>query len=621
MADRVGLQLGNYRLTGLLGRGSFAEVYLGQHVRVNLQAAIKVLHTHLTDQEAEHFQQEAETIAMLIHPSIVRILDYDVQEGVPFLVMDYAQGSSLRRRHPKGSVVPLPQIVSYVKQVAAGLQYAHERKFIHRDIKPENLLLGRHQEVLLSDFGLAALAHSSASLSSTQEAMGTLPYMAPEQIEGHPRAASDQYALAVMVYEWLCGSRPFEGSFSEVMVQHLSMPPPPLQERVPIIQGEVEQVVLKALAKDPRQRFASVQDFALALEGTSTRSSMGSTKLILASGYATETLLTTKHHLPAYLTPLLGRQQEVVEACTLLRRPEVRLVTLTGTGGIGKTRLTVHVATELLADFAESVYFVSLAPISDCELVVPTIAQTLELKESGARPLMDLLKAFLQDKHVLLILDNFEQLLPAASHVADLLSSCPHLKILVTSRAVLTVRGEYTLRVPPLAVPDLAQLPDLEELSHAPAVALFLERASAVKPHFEMTQANAACIVELCARLEGLPLAIELAAARIKLFSPQALLARLSQRLHLLSGGARDLPDRQQTLSKTIKWSYDLLEQEAQIVFRLLCVFVGAVLWKQLRPSARRRAKSTSTSSTPSPRSWTTAFCKKASGRQRSHGS
>ncbi len=281
MADRVGQHLGNYRLVALLGQGSFAEVYLGQHVRLTLHVALKVLHSHLTGQEAEHFQQEAETITTLMHPSIVRILDYDVQAGVPFLVMDYAPHGSLRRRYSKGTVVPLPQIVSSVKQIATALQFAHEQKFIHRDVKPENMLLGRHQEVLLSDFGLAALAHSSASLS-TQEAMGTLPYMAPEQIEGHPRTASDQYALGVVVYEWLCGSRPFEGSFSEVMVQHLSLPPPPLRERVPTISGEVEQVVLKALAKDSKQRFVRVQDFALALEVASTAASTGSTRLMLA---------------------------------------------------------------------------------------------------------------------------------------------------------------------------------------------------------------------------------------------------------------------------------------------------------------------------------------------------
>jgi peptide/nickel transport system substrate-binding protein len=268
MTNRVEQQFGNYRLVALLGQGSFAEVYLGQHLRLELQAAIKVLHTHLTEQEAAHFSQEAQTIAKLTHPSIVRVFDYDVQDGVPFLVMDYAPNGSLRRRYPKGSVVPLAQIISSVKQVAAALQYAHAQKFIHRDVKPENMLVGRQQEVLVSDFGLAALAHSSGSLS-TQEAIGTLAYMAPEQIEGHPRPASDQYALGVVVYEWLCGQRPFEGSATEVMVQQLTMPPPPLHEQVATIPLGIEQVVLRALAKEHKERFASTQDFAQALEQAS----------------------------------------------------------------------------------------------------------------------------------------------------------------------------------------------------------------------------------------------------------------------------------------------------------------------------------------------------------------
>src|SRR5947207_10942466 len=271
MADRLGQQFGNYRLVRLLGQGGYAEVYLGHHLRLNQQAAIKVLHAHLTETEAEHFQQEAQTISTLVHPSIIRVFDYDVQDAVPFLVMDYAPHGSLRRRYPKGSLVPLPQIVSSVKQMADALQYAHEQKFIHRDVKPENMLLGRREEVLLSDFGIATVAHSSGSLS-TQGAVGTLAYMAPEQIEGHPRAASDQYALGVVVYEWLCGSRPFEGSPTEVMVQQLSMPPVPLHEKVATIPLEVEQVVLRALAKDPKERFASVAAFAAALENASQHS-------------------------------------------------------------------------------------------------------------------------------------------------------------------------------------------------------------------------------------------------------------------------------------------------------------------------------------------------------------
>src|SRR5947209_7135028 len=186
MADRTGQQFGNYRLVRPLGQGGYAEVYQAQHLRLNQQAAIKVLHAHLTESEAEHFQQEAQTISTLVHPSIIRVFDYDVQDGVPFLVMDYASGGSLRQSYLRGSPVPLPQVVSSVKQVADALQYAHEQKFIHRDVKPENMLLGRREEVLLSDFGLAALAHSSASFSASGKgSVGTLAYMAPEQIQGH----------------------------------------------------------------------------------------------------------------------------------------------------------------------------------------------------------------------------------------------------------------------------------------------------------------------------------------------------------------------------------------------------------------------------------------------------
>jgi serine/threonine protein kinase/tetratricopeptide (TPR) repeat protein len=333
MVDRVGQQFGNYRLVVLLGQGGFAEVYLGQHVRLELQAAIKVLHTHLTSQQAEHFQGEAQTITKLTHPSIVRVFDYDVQDGVPFLVMDYAPNGSLRHRYPMGSVVPLDQIVSSVKQVAAALQYAHERKVIHRDVKPENMLVGRQQEVLLSDFGLATLAHSSASLT-TQEVIGTLPYMAPEQIEGHPHAASDQYALGIVVYEWLCGSRPFKGLVTEVMVQHLSTPPPPLRERVSTVPPEVEQVVLRALAKEPKARFASVAAFAEALERAS--------QLTPAPAPNTQSLKIL-HNLPPQYGVFLGREKDIARVLEGLssRWP---LISIEGLAGIGKTTLAIEAA-------------------------------------------------------------------------------------------------------------------------------------------------------------------------------------------------------------------------------------------------------------------------------------
>jgi WD40 repeat protein len=264
MADRVGQQLGNYRMLRLLGRGGFADVYLGKHLHLNTLAAIKVLHLRLIGSSLEQFRTEARIIASLAHPHIVRVLDFGVEGGVPFLVMDFAPNGTLRRLYPNQTPLAPAMIVPYVTQVAAALQYAHERKLIHRDIKPENMLLGQNHEVLLSDFGLVSTAQNSTSMG-TGETAGTIHYMAPEQIQGKPRPASDQYALGVVVYEWLSGTRPFNGTYWEIATQHLSTAPPSLRERVPGISPELEEVVLIALEKDAHRRFASVRAFANAL--------------------------------------------------------------------------------------------------------------------------------------------------------------------------------------------------------------------------------------------------------------------------------------------------------------------------------------------------------------------
>src|SRR6266702_3433206 len=288
-----------------------------------------------------------------------------------------------------------------------------------------------------------------------------------------------------------------------------------------------------------------------------------------------KTLDSSPNNLPLQPTPFIGREKEVNAVQPLLLRDEVRLLTLTGPGGTGKTRLGLQVAAQLSDHFADGVFFVNLAPISDSTFVVPAIAQTLDLKETGEQPLQDLLQASLQDRQLLLLLDNFEQVLGAAEHVADLLAACPRLKVLVTSRFVLHVRGEQEFAVPPLAVPNPTHVPDLVALSQYEAVALFISRAQAVKPDFQVTHANALAVAVICAHLDGLPLAIELAAARVKLLPPQALLARLGKRLAVLTSRERDRPSRQQTLRNTIAWSYHLLDAEEQRLFRRLSVFAG----------------------------------------------
>src|SRR6266849_8578848 len=314
MAERIGERRGNYRLVRLLGSGRFADVYLAEHIYLNTLAAIKVLNTHLTPDTMGNFLMEARHLSQLDHPHILRVLDFGLAQEMPYLVMDYAPGGTLRERHPRGSRVPLQAIVSYITDVAPALQYAHDQGLVHGDLKPENLLLGKQERVLLSDFGIALLVPATNSLY-VPHMYGTLIYMAPEQIRGAPGLQSDQYSLAVMIYEWLSGQPPFQGSTAEVVSQHLFATPTLLREQDADIPLAVERVVLKALSKDPKLRFVDVLSFATALREVS----QGETSPDPFQGRNPSTPVTGEkaatgspvrfQNLPALLTPLIGREQ------------------------------------------------------------------------------------------------------------------------------------------------------------------------------------------------------------------------------------------------------------------------------------------------------------------------
>jgi hypothetical protein len=297
------------------------------------------------------------------------------------------------------------------------------------------------------------------------------------------------------------------------------------------------------------------------------------------------------NNLPAHGTAFIGREQQVRTVRDVLLRPETRLLTLTGPGGTGKTRLALQVAADLLEDFSGGVFFVPLASVTDPDLVLSTVAQTLDVREAPGRPIVAALQEFLRQKQLLLILDNFEQVVDAAPGVAELLAAAPGLKVLVTSRAALRLYGEHEFPVPPLALPDRRPVPSAEHVAQYEAVRLFVSRAQAMRPSFAIDDQNAADVAEICLRLDGLPLAIELAAARIRALPPRAMLQRMERRLPLLTGGARDLPARQRTLRDTIAWSYDLLDADEH-----------SSSSPRRRPPTTSTTSGTSSASMPAPR-------------------
>ncbi|HYW90029.1 MAG TPA: AAA family ATPase, partial [Chloroflexota bacterium] len=289
--------------------------------------------------------------------------------------------------------------------------------------------------------------------------------------------------------------------------------------------------------------------------------------------------LRPRHNLTVQPTPLLGREQELQAAHQhLLADAPVRLLTLTGPGGTGKTRLALEIGSMLVDRFEDGVFVVDLAPLRDAQFVASAVAQTLSLQATGDQTAFDWLLAYLQPRRVLLILDNFEHVLEAAGLLSQLLTVCPRIQILVTSRARLRLRWEHVISVPPLEVPDLLRLPDPEALARVPSVMLFVERARAIDPGFALTEANAGAVAELCVRLDGLPLALELAAARIDVLTPQGILARLDRPLELLAADTGDVAERHLTMRRTIGWSYDLLSTREQKLFRRMAVVAAGCL-------------------------------------------
>jgi len=573
-----GARFGSYEVLQRLGAGGMGEVYRAKDTRLDREVAIKTLSLERCShpEALSRFEQEARSASALNHPNIVTIYELGHENGTHYIAMELVEGDTLRGLLASGPI-PFRKSVAIAAQIADGLAKAHEIGLIHRDLKPENLMVSRDGTAKVLDFGLAKLLKldqtSSSDVSTTitehGTIMGTVGYMSPEQTTGEELDfRSDQFSFGSVLYEMATGSPAFrKKTHAETTAAILRDDPERLGHKMPQAPAPFIWIVERCLAKDPKQRYASTRDLARDLAAVRDR---------LADTPARESE-PRPNSLPAQRTAFIGREREAADLRQLLGRADVHLATLTGPGGIGKTRLALQVAGEMADQFPGGVCFVGLSAIGECDLIASAIAQAVGVRESGNTSPQESLIAYVAglSQPMLLLLDNFEHLVAAAPVVAQMLTAGPKLKVVVTSQAPLHIYGEHEFPVPPLALPDLKSIPPLEVLSRLPAIALFVERAQAVKHQFALTKENAPAVAAICARLDGLPLAIELAAARIKLLSPSAMLARLESRLNLLTGGARDLPTRQQTLRNTVDWSYGLLNGAEQTLFRRLSAFSG----------------------------------------------
>ncbi|MBV9481617.1 MAG: protein kinase [Acidobacteria bacterium] len=531
---------GSYQIVERLGAGGMGEVYRAKDTRLGRDVAIKtvLLDVHSQPDALARFEQEARSACALNHPNIVTIYELGDLNGTHYIAMEMIRGATLRSLLASGPL-PFRKAIEMATQMADALAKAHEIGLVHRDLKPENLMITDDGDVKILDFGLAKLIspgqHQDESvptlISQLTEAgtvMGTIGYMSPEQATGGiVDFRSDQFSFGAVLYEMVNGRPAFAGkSKAEIMVAILREEP----ERLPGVNQQAPApffwILERCLAKEPNQRYASTRDLARDLV---------TVRDLRIDGNARATA-PRPNNLPVQRTAFMGREREAAALRELLSREDVRLATLTGPGGIGKTRLALQVVGELWHAFAGGVCFVSLSAVSGKDAMIAAMADAFGVRETSGQSSREGLKEYVRGlaDPMLLLLDNFEHLVPAGPDIADLLTLSPHLNVVVTSQAPLHVYGEHEFPVPPLAVPDSSSIPGPEALARFPAVALFAERAKAVKNDFAITHDNAAAIAAICARLDGVPLAIELAASRIKLLSPAAMLARLEFSLNLL---------------------------------------------------------------------------------------
>ena len=571
-------RLSHYRIIRKIGSGGMGEVHLAEDEVLGRRVAIKILPPDIADHpdRVARFKREARAVSALNHPNILTIHEYGQDAGIHFFVTEYLPGRTVReilRRAPSPS-----EALAIGISVSTALAAAHATHVVHRDVKPENIIVTETGLVKVLDFGLAERLHDGASpadMSETQtldgHLAGTVPYMSPEQIRsGAVDGRTDVFGLGVTLYELFEGRKPFHGASAHEVIADILLGTPTPPQRARVASPRLAGLLLRMLAKESAAR-PDADEVRRELEAI--RKEVEGYDLGTPSMTPAGALGAPSPDLPAEVTPLVGRERELAALCATLRRPDVRLVTITGAGGIGKSRLAVGVAARIGSEFPDGTWLVPLEAVDAPDHVAPAIAQVVDARYDANQSVAAALSAHLGPRRALLVIDNFEQVIAAASVVAGILAAAPGVKMLVTSQSPLRIRGEHEYPLEPLEVPARRALAG--ELSLSPAVALFVERARQIRPDFELTDDNAAAVAEICRLVDGLPLAIELAAVRVKLLAPGAIVERLRDPIAFLTGGPRDLPPRQQALRNAVEWSVGLTSPEERRLFARVSIFQG----------------------------------------------
>ena len=577
-----------------IGRGGFGVVYRCTQEDLDRTVAVKVLTVELDEENRARFFREQRAMGRLTgHPNIVHILQVGATDGgLPYIVMPYHPQDSLEARVRKDGPLLLDQVLRVGVKMAGAVESAHRLGILHRDVKPANILLTDYGEPELADFGIAHI--SGGFETATGAVTGSPAYTAPEVLGGDPPSpAADVYGLGATLFSALTGHAAFERrSGEQVVAQFLRITSQPVPDlRAHGIPDDVSDTIARAMSREPGQRPATAAVFGEELRGLQREHGFPIDEMALrpepdaqgsdehptsrgGRGSPVPSTLGATGSLPLELTSFVGRRHELTEAKNLLSGS--RLVTLTGIGGVGKTRLAMRVAASVQRDYDDGVRLVELGELRDASSLVDAVAAAVGVRDHSVRPAREVLIEFLAPRDVLLVLDNCEHVVDAiAELVGPLLYTCPRLRILATSREPLGIGGESVLRVPPLAVPDPERRPSLRGLPKYDPVTLFAERGAAAVPGFALTEENAVAVAGICHRLDGLPLPIELAAARLRAMSPEQILGRLTDRYTLLTRGSRGAPTRQQTLRLCIDWSFELCTAGEQLVWGRLAVFAG----------------------------------------------